>query len=56
MTEKILYWVPVDSCESCPGHIIEQHGLFRCKHDTEVTFQQNKDMGVPKGCPKRMIP
>lgn len=56
MTENILYWVPVDSCEHCPGGIKELYGLFRCKHDTTVTFQQNRDMGVPAGCPKRSLP
>jgi hypothetical protein len=56
MIEKILYWCPVDSCETCPGALKEQHGVFRCKHDTTIVFRQNQDMGIPKDCPKRMIP
>ena len=53
MTEKIVYFCEVDSCESCPGSIKEQRGVFRCKHNTEIVFRQNMDMGVPKECPKR---
>jgi hypothetical protein len=53
MSEKIIYWEEVDSCEHCPGGIKENYGKFRCKHDTEITFQQNRDMGVPAACPKR---
>lgn len=58
MTDKILYTVEVDSCETCPGSIRELKGKFRCKEDTSVEFQQNKDMGVPQGCPfrKRKVP
>jgi len=67
MTEKVIYWVEVDSCETCPGSIPEnmaavgfrvgnvhvKSGVYRCKHDVTVTFQQNRDMGVPKDCPMR---
>jgi glycerol-3-phosphate responsive antiterminator len=70
MTEKVIYWEEVDSCEHCPGSIPEnmaavgmrtgnmhvKGGLYRCKHDTTVTFQQNRDMGVPANCPKRQLP
>ena len=54
MTDKILYVVSVDSCENCPGGVREQYGLYRCKHDTDVVFRQNHDMGVPKQCPMRV--
>jgi hypothetical protein len=50
---SVTYKVEVDSCETCPGAIREQHGIFRCKHNTEITFRQNQDMGVPAACPMR---
>jgi len=53
MTEKVIYRVPVDSCEHCPGGVKEQYGLYRCKHNIEITFKQNSDMGVPEQCPMR---
>jgi hypothetical protein len=54
---SVLYWELVDSCETCPGALKEhQKGKYRCKHDTEIIFQQNVDMGVPENCPKRMKP
>jgi hypothetical protein len=70
MSEKVLYWEYVDSCEHCPGSVPEgpfmqghrpgtmhmKAGQFRCKHDTNIVFQSNKDMGVPETCPKRHLP
>ena len=58
MTEKVIVWRYVDSCEACPEGQREQYGKIRCKEDTSVEFQQNKDMGVPAGCPfrKRKLP
>lgn len=58
MTEKIIIWREVDSCEDCPNGQREQYGKFRCKEDTSVEFQQNKDTGVPAACPfrKRKLP
>jgi hypothetical protein len=67
MSEKVLYYEWVDSCETCPGSIPEnmaaqghrvgtmhvKEGKWRCKHDTNIVFQQNRDMGVPKDCPMR---
>lgn len=53
MTDKILYTIEVDSCETCPGSIREQKGVYRCRHDTTIEFRQNVDMGVPAMCPMR---
>jgi hypothetical protein len=53
MSDKITYYCDVDSCETCPGALREPYGIFRCKHDTEIIFKQNSDMGVPANCPKR---
>jgi hypothetical protein len=53
MTDKILYFKYIDSCETCPEGQREQYGKIRCKEDTEVVFTQNKDMGVPENCPFR---
>jgi hypothetical protein len=68
MTETgIWYKEFVNSCESCPASIPEgpfmqghrpgtmhmKAGKFRCKHDTTIEFQSNKDMGVPANCPMR---
>jgi hypothetical protein len=51
--DKILYCIEVNSCETCPGRIKELYGVYRCSHNTEITFQQNRDMGIPAACPKR---
>ncbi len=58
MTEKMIIFYEVDSCESCHFGQREQYGKIRCKEDTSVEFQQNQDMGVPKDCPfrKRKLP
>lgn len=58
MTEKIVVWMLVDSCEACPMSTREQYGKFRCKEDTGVVFTQNQDMGIPQDCPfrKRKLP
>ena len=58
MSDKVIIWYPVDSCETCHFSQREQSGKFRCKEDTNVEFQQNKDMGVPADCPfrKRELP
>jgi len=50
----IVYHCEVDSCENCPGSLREPYGLYRCKHNTEVTFKQNQDMGIPATCPMRI--
>ena len=58
MSDKVIIWYPVDSCETCHFSQREQYGKFRCKEDTNVEFQQNKDMGVPADGPfrKRELP
>ena len=58
MSDKVIIWYPVDSCETCHFSQREQYGKFRCKEDTNVEFQQNKDMGVSADCPfrKRELP
>ena len=58
MTEKITIFYEVHSCEMCHFGQREQYGKIRCKEDTSVEFQQNKDMGIPKDCPfrKRKLP
>lgn len=56
MTETIIYWEPVNSCEGCPGTIREMHETYRCKHDVSIVFKSNRDMGVPATCPKRNPP
>jgi len=53
MTDKIIVWRYVDSCEACPVGIREQYGKFRCGENPEIVFQQNKDFGVPVLCPYR---
>jgi len=50
---SVLYKILVDSCETCPGGNRELYGIYRCKHDTEIVFRQNIDMGVPANCPMR---
>lgn len=60
MTEKIIIWQEVDSCETC--HLKKReygaHVTFRCTEDTSIVFVQNTDVGVPKDCPfrKRKLP
>jgi hypothetical protein len=58
MTDKVIIFYPVDSCETCHFSQREQYGKFRCKEDTDVVFTQNKDNGVPADCPfrKRKLP
>lgn len=53
MTNPVVVWKLVDSCESCPCTIREMYGKFRCSENPEVEFQQNKDKGVPVNCPFR---
>ena len=58
MTESVIIFYPVNSCEMCHFGQREQYGKIRCKEDISVEFQQNKDMGIPQGCPfrKRSLP
>jgi len=56
MTDKVTIFYQVDSCETCHFGQREQYGKFRCKEDTSVEFQQNKDTGVPADCPFRKRP
>ena len=53
MTESVIIFYPVNSCEMCHFANREQYGKFRCKEDTGVVFTQNVDMGIPQGCPYR---
>jgi hypothetical protein len=53
MTEKVIIWYECHSCENCHFGQREQYGKIRCKEDTSVVFTQNRDMGVPEGCPFR---
>ena len=58
MTESVIIFYECHSCEMCHFAQREQYGKFRCKEDTSVEFQQNKDTGIPQGCPfrKRKLP
>lgn len=53
MTEKVIIFYEVHSCEMCHFAQREQYSKFRCKEDTSVVFTQNTDMGVPVTCPYR---
>lgn len=58
MTESVIIFYECHSCENCHNGQREPYGKIRCKEDTSVEFQQNKDMGIPAGCPfrKRKLP
>lgn len=58
MTDSVVIWKIVNSCETCPCGHKEQYGKYRCGEDTSIEFQQNRDMGVPAACPykKRKVP
>jgi hypothetical protein len=53
MTDKVIVWKYVDSCEACPCGIRQQYGKFGCSEDPDISFQQNRDNGVPALCPYR---
>lgn len=53
MTDKVIVWMEVDSCETCPKGQREMYSRFRCKEDTRIEFVQNKDRGVSPDCPFR---
>ena len=59
MTESVIVFYEVHSCESCHFGQREPYSKIRCKEDMSIEFQQNKDMGVPALCPfrsKRKLP
>jgi hypothetical protein len=53
MSDKVIVWKEVDSCETCPRGQKEMYSRFRCKEDVRVEFVQNRDTGVPADCPFR---
>ena len=58
MTESVIIFYEVHSCEMCHFGHREQYSKIRCGEDTNVVFTQNADMGIPKDCPfrKRKLP